>query len=51
LLGIKPIYISQDMHGCFLNFNIMDHACTTCFVFANSFGNSFQVFCKIAKGI
>jgi hypothetical protein len=24
------------------NFNILDHAYTTCFVFANSFGNSFQ---------
>jgi hypothetical protein len=23
-------------------FNILDHACTTCFVFANSFVNSFQ---------
>jgi hypothetical protein len=22
---------------CFFNFNILDHACTTCFVFANSF--------------
>jgi hypothetical protein len=27
---------------CFLLFNILDHACTTCFVFANSFGKSFQ---------
>ena len=27
---------------CFLHFNILDHACTTCFVFANLFGNSFQ---------
>jgi hypothetical protein len=25
-----------------LLFNILDHACTTCFVFANSFGKSFQ---------
>jgi hypothetical protein len=30
------------MHGCFLLFNILDHICTTCFVFANSFGKSFQ---------
>jgi hypothetical protein len=27
---------------CFFNFNILDHACTTCFVFANSFVNPFQ---------
>jgi hypothetical protein len=26
----------------FFYFNILDHACTTCFVFANSFGNSFS---------
>jgi hypothetical protein len=25
---------------CFLSFNILDHICTTCFVFANLFGNS-----------
>jgi hypothetical protein len=27
---------------CFFIFNILDHACTTCFVFANSFVNPFQ---------
>ena len=27
---------------CFLLFNILDHVCTTCFVFANLFGNSFS---------
>jgi hypothetical protein len=27
---------------CFLSFNILDHICTTCFVFANLVGNSFQ---------
>jgi hypothetical protein len=27
---------------CFLLFDILDHSCTTCFVFANSFGKSFQ---------
>jgi hypothetical protein len=27
---------------CFLSFNILDHACTTCFVFADSFEKSFQ---------
>jgi hypothetical protein len=26
---------------CFFVFNILDHACTTCFVFANSFQSSF----------
>jgi hypothetical protein len=30
-----------------LIFVILDHACTTCFVFANSFVNPFQsYFCK-----
>jgi hypothetical protein len=28
---------------CFFIFNILDHACTTCFVFANSFVNLFKV--------
>jgi hypothetical protein len=27
---------------CFLSFSILNHICTTSFVFANSFGNSFQ---------
>jgi hypothetical protein len=27
---------------CFLSFNILDHICTICFVFAKSFGKSFQ---------
>jgi hypothetical protein len=27
---------------CFFIFNILDHSCTTCFVFANSFVNPFQ---------
>jgi hypothetical protein len=27
---------------CFLLFNILDYNCTTSFVFANSFGKSFQ---------
>ena len=36
---------------CFLLFNILDHVCTTCFVFANSFGKSFQFFLQIVKGI
>jgi hypothetical protein len=29
---------------------ILDHACTTCFIFANSFGNSFQSLLQIVKG-
>jgi hypothetical protein len=37
---------------CFLLFNILDHICTTCFVFANSFfGKSFQSLLQIVKGI
>jgi hypothetical protein len=31
------------MHGCFLLFNILDHICTTCFVFANLLENIFKV--------
>jgi hypothetical protein len=27
---------------CFLSFNILDHICATCFVFANPFGKSFS---------
>jgi hypothetical protein len=27
---------------CFLGFNILDHICTTCFVFADLFGSSFS---------
>jgi hypothetical protein len=33
----------------FFYFNILDHACTTCFVFANSFGKDFNL--QIVKGI
>jgi hypothetical protein len=29
---------------CFLHFNILDHACTTCFVFANVLEILFQSF-------
>jgi hypothetical protein len=36
---------------CFLLFNILDHICTTCFVFANSFGKYFQSLLQIVKGI
>jgi hypothetical protein len=39
------------MHGLFLYiFNILDHACTTCFVFENSFVNFFKVLLQMAKG-
>jgi hypothetical protein len=42
----------MDMHGCFLLFNILDHACTTYFVYANSFGKVFsKIFLQIVKGI
>jgi hypothetical protein len=36
---------------CFLLFNILDHICTTYFVFANPFGKSFQNLLQIVKGI
>jgi hypothetical protein len=29
----------------------LDHICTTCFVFANFFGKSFQSLLQIVKGI
>jgi hypothetical protein len=36
---------------CFFVFDILDHICTTCFIFANLFVNSFlKTFCKIVKG-
>jgi hypothetical protein len=35
----------------FFLFNILDHICTICFVFANLFGNSFQSLLQIVKGI
>jgi hypothetical protein len=40
----------QYMHGLLLHFNILDHACTTCFVFANSFVNPFKVLLQTVKG-
>jgi hypothetical protein len=33
---------SKEWPVCFLHFNILDHACITCFVFAKCFGNSFS---------
>jgi hypothetical protein len=42
-LELNQLKISLNMNGlCFLLFNIFDHICTTCFVFANLFGKSFQ---------
>jgi hypothetical protein len=39
------------MHGWFLLFNILDHACTTCFVFCKFLlENLFEVFLQIVKG-
>jgi hypothetical protein len=29
----------------------LDHICTTCFVFANPFGKSFQSLLQVVKGI
>ena len=53
LLGIKPIdNLTRYEWIAFLLFNILDHDCTTCFVFANLFGKSFQsLFSQIVKGI
>jgi hypothetical protein len=43
LLGIKPIFTyTRYAWIAFFLFIILDHACTTCFVFANSFEKSFQ---------
>jgi hypothetical protein len=43
LLGIKPIYdLTRYEWIAFLLFNILDHICTTYFVFANLFGKSFE---------
>jgi hypothetical protein len=36
---------------CFIYFNILDHACTTYFVFADVLEILFQSFLQIVKGI
>jgi hypothetical protein len=36
---------------CFIYLNILDHACTTCFVFANVLEILFQSILQIVKGI
>jgi hypothetical protein len=42
-LELNQLKISLDMNGLiFLLFNILDHICTTSFVFANPFGKYFQ---------
>ena len=53
LLGIKPIYIFiRYAWIAFFLFTTLDHACTTCFVFANSFWKIFsKFFLQIVKGI
>jgi hypothetical protein len=44
LLEIKPIdNLTRYEWIAFLFFNILDHICTTCFIFANPFGKSFQI--------
>jgi hypothetical protein len=51
-LGIKPIYnFTRYEWIAFLLFNILDHICTTYFVFANPFGKSFQNLLQIVQGI
>jgi hypothetical protein len=42
LLRIEPINTYKMHMDCFFISNILDHSCTTCFVFANSFVNLFQ---------
>jgi hypothetical protein len=43
LLGIKPIEnLTKYEWIAFLLFNILDHICTTCFVFTNLFGKPFH---------
>ena len=42
LLRIEPINSHKICMDCFYIFNILDHTCTTCFVFANSFVNLFE---------
>jgi hypothetical protein len=50
LLGFKPIeYLTKFECLAFLLFNILDHICTTCFVFANPFGKSFQSLLQIVR--
>jgi hypothetical protein len=52
LLGIKPIdNLARYEWIAFLLFNILDHICSTCFVFANPFGKSFQNLLQIVKGV
>ena len=47
LLGIKPIYsFTRYVWFAFFLFNILDHICTTCFVFANLLENLFKVLFK-----
>jgi hypothetical protein len=54
LLGVKPIEsISKNKSEWigFLLFNILDHICTTSFVFANIFWKSIQKLLQVVKGI
>jgi hypothetical protein len=51
-LELNQLNISLDMNGLlFLLFNILDHFCTTCFVFAKKIGKYFQSLFAIVKGI
>jgi hypothetical protein len=50
LLRIKPMkdfkHMSKSEWIAFLLFNILDHICTTSFVFAILLENLFKIFCK-----
>jgi hypothetical protein len=50
LLGVKPIE-NLTKYEWIAFINILDHFCTTCFVFANLFEKSFQSLLQIVKGI
>jgi hypothetical protein len=51
LLGMKPINISTRYAWmAFFLLNILDHTCTTCFVFANVLEILFQSLLQIVKG-
>jgi hypothetical protein len=55
LLRIKPMkdfkYMNKNEWIAFLLFNILDHICTTSFVFVILLENLFKIFFQIVKGI
>jgi hypothetical protein len=44
-------HLTKNEWIAFTLFDILDHICTTCFIFANIFGKSFQNLLEIVKGI